>query len=101
MMTREQYIKYRLEDKMLQVLYEFFLEKGMFHMDYEAFTFFIDKWLLNLVKRYFSSGVVLDKNQLYQEIGDMVVEYYDVKFTIVYLVTEIKTEIKESKTFIL
>ena len=62
-MTREQYIKYRTEDTLSAILYEFFLEKGTMKLPVENFLVFFDQWLLNLMQQHFrKTGELVDKN---------------------------------------
>lgn len=96
MMTREQYLQYRVTNDIYRILFYYFVEKSATLMPFELFAFAMEKYCVGLQQKFLEkNNVVITTTQILDSMFNMVIRHFDIKFQIVYL--EIKREEKVDK----
>ena len=100
-MTRNQYLQLRSENNLMLIAYFHFIETSGIVMSFNDFHHYFNQWIENIHLGNLKEGRLISHQIIFNEILKEVIDYYDMKFTIVYMTIEKKVTKIEKITFLL
>lgn len=100
-MTRNQYLQLRSENNLMLIAYFHFIETSGIVMSFNDFQHYFNQWIDKIHIENLKEGRLISHQIIFNEILKEVIDYYDMKFTIVYMTIEKKVTKIEKITFLL
>lgn len=100
-MTRNQYLQLRSENNLMLIAYFHFIETSGIVMSFNDFQYYFNQWIDKIHIENLKEGRLISHQIIFNEILKEVIDYYDMKFTIVYMTIEKKVTKIEKITFLL
>lgn len=93
-MTKDKYVLYRVNDDFYQIIYNYYLDKSL-QVTFEEFVEMFNEWLLNEHNRNAKKGIFISQEELLNMELDKAISYFDIKFTIIYVMIFEEKKTKE------
>ncbi len=100
-MTRDQYLQLRKDNNYISIVYNHYLEKAIIPLPFNLFHQAFDEYLKMMHHNQLRQGNFISIHNIFQKIYQSVIEYYDEKFLIIYMVIEKKVTTIQKVTFII
>ena len=101
-MTREEYIRYKVENNTGMILYRYAMDNGLEqNLDPGTFVYYMNQWIDKLFTKSMRKGELVSKQDIFNRLIGMVIEYYDIHFAIVELIRHEENKVREGFVLIM